>query len=409
MCCEGRTFPTGGFCIDVRDDCPYFDLMAAVPAPKWRNKWFYIPVDQEVRPLFSTGKYIMKTKAWQHSLSTKEKEEASLLMVKVAGLLKTVTGLQLISTFVKRRVWPLQQRAHPLWRYEGPLDVTRMSDAALAGHVFHDHVKYITSVKPDDVASFDFSVFPFSLGTPLPEVTVQLLFSEFILLIFLCEYSCLMCLLLGCEQGHSTASTLPPLPEYGDTEETRQLAELEATNIFLLATGLSHTGETVADEEHSFQGVEEPVARCAVKRRRLCRAKASDTQPENMEEKGLEEFATPPPETGVLPPIRQLPVAATEPIIEDDHEYVLLTVLLSFCLSLYLLLHLICTAFNIRTGPLLVELILLQSGKGQLWPPLMLKLKKPKLWRWPLRRPLIRCHLLLLRLLTRRRLLPSPG
>ena len=153
----------------MRDGCRYFDVTSAEPSQKWRKKWFYVLVDQNLLLAFFTASPEM-LESWDHVLSTTEEEEASSLMFRVQEMRRAVTGIQLVSTYVYRRVCPLRQRAHPLWRYEGCLDVTRMSPIELSGHGFHGCVKHITGISPVDIASFDFSVFSYGLGTPIPEV-----------------------------------------------------------------------------------------------------------------------------------------------------------------------------------------------------------------------------------------------
>ena len=135
-------------------------------------------VDQSLLPAFSTAPPTMLA-SWDHDLSTAEEEEASPLMFRVQELCKTITRIKLVSTYVWRRVWPLRRRAHPLWRYEGCLDVTRMSATELSGHEFHGYVKHITGISSVDIASFDFSVFPYGHGTPIPEVFFDLLLAPF--------------------------------------------------------------------------------------------------------------------------------------------------------------------------------------------------------------------------------------
>ena len=63
---------------------------------------------------FSTAAFT-RTKAWDHQLSAEEMEEASPLLARIGGMLDKVRGIHLIATFVKRRVWPLRARAHPMW------------------------------------------------------------------------------------------------------------------------------------------------------------------------------------------------------------------------------------------------------------------------------------------------------
>src|SRR3954466_12755227 len=46
---------------------------------------------------------------------------------RIDSLKDELTGGQLISVFVKRRVQPLQHRVRPMWQYTGPDDSTRCS------------------------------------------------------------------------------------------------------------------------------------------------------------------------------------------------------------------------------------------------------------------------------------------
>ena len=59
-----------------------------------------------------------------------------------------------------------------MWRYEGPLDATRMSNVELSPNELDAHVKYITSIKADEVIDFNSSVAPFGLENALPAVNI---------------------------------------------------------------------------------------------------------------------------------------------------------------------------------------------------------------------------------------------
>ena len=114
MACHGRVNPVRGVGFQVKAGCKYFTLKAVESAQGWRTKWFYVQLGQDIRPAFSTN-VAEKTKAWEHSLSSVEEVEASPLLERVAGLMNTgVSGIQLIHTFLKARVCPLQQRVHPM-------------------------------------------------------------------------------------------------------------------------------------------------------------------------------------------------------------------------------------------------------------------------------------------------------
>ena len=53
----GHTYPVGGFGIQVRNDTRYFALKPVDSAQGWRKRWFYVRVDQEGVPPFSTAVY----------------------------------------------------------------------------------------------------------------------------------------------------------------------------------------------------------------------------------------------------------------------------------------------------------------------------------------------------------------
>ena len=98
-----------------------------------------------MQPAFASDGISSRTKAWSHKLTTEEALEAAPLITRIGELLHHLSGMQIIATFVRMRVWPLQARAHPMWEYEGPSDSTRiclveLSANELASHVRFDHV-----------------------------------------------------------------------------------------------------------------------------------------------------------------------------------------------------------------------------------------------------------------------------
>ena len=146
----GRTYPLGGCGIQVRSDTRYFALKPVDSAQGWRKKWFYVSVEQDGVPTFSTASSLAKTNAWAHQLSTEEKAEAAPLLSQIGNMLGNVTGVHLIATFVKMWVWPIRARAHPMWQYEGVLDSSRMSQEELSKNELVTHVRSITSIKASD-------------------------------------------------------------------------------------------------------------------------------------------------------------------------------------------------------------------------------------------------------------------
>ena len=56
-----------------------------------------------------------------------EKTEVGILATALFGIVNTgVNNMDLLETFLTRRIQPLQARAHPMWLYEGPNDPTRV-------------------------------------------------------------------------------------------------------------------------------------------------------------------------------------------------------------------------------------------------------------------------------------------
>jgi len=165
----GRTYPVGGCGIQVRSDTRYFRLKTVDSAQGWRKGWFYARSEQEGVANFSAAAFV-RTKAWDHQLSAEELAEAAPLMTRIDEMLGTVTGIHLIATFVKRRVWPIRARAHPMWEYEGASDSTRMSPEELSRNELLSHVRSITNLTQDKPCNVDCPVAAYGLENPLLEV-----------------------------------------------------------------------------------------------------------------------------------------------------------------------------------------------------------------------------------------------
>ena len=169
----GRTYPVGGCGIQVRSDTRYFHLKTVDSAQGWRKGWFYASVKQDAATPFSTAAFA-KTKAWDHQLSAEEMAEAGPLMTQIGNMLDKVTDIHLIATFVKRRVWPIRARAHPMWQYEGAHDYTRMSPEELSKNELLAHVRSITNLTAADPCNVDCPIAPYGLENPLLQVCMLL-------------------------------------------------------------------------------------------------------------------------------------------------------------------------------------------------------------------------------------------
>ena len=139
-------------------------------AQGWRKKWFYAYSNQEIQPMFASDGASSRTKAWSHKLNTEEALEAAPLITRIGELLHHLSGMQIIATFVRMRVWPLQARSHPMWEYEGPSDSTRISPVELSANELASHVRMITCTKSSDEINIISTVKPYSLENPISEV-----------------------------------------------------------------------------------------------------------------------------------------------------------------------------------------------------------------------------------------------
>ena len=68
-----------------------------------------------------------KRPSWSNFLPASEFPIVDPLVQKISALKDNLTGRQLISLFVRRRIQLLQYRVRPMWQYDGPEDPTRCS------------------------------------------------------------------------------------------------------------------------------------------------------------------------------------------------------------------------------------------------------------------------------------------
>ena len=188
-CRGGRTYPVGGLQVQVRQNLRYFNMKFVDSAQGWRKKWFYAYTNQEIQPMFASDGASSRTKAWSHKLNTEEALEAAPLITRIGELLHHLSGMQIIATFVRMRVWPLQARSHPMWEYEGPSDCTRISPVELSANELASHVRMITCTKSSDEVNIISTVKPYSLENPISEVIFLLLFYSAVSILLICLYS----------------------------------------------------------------------------------------------------------------------------------------------------------------------------------------------------------------------------
>ena len=119
--------------------------------------------------LFDPAARVAKRPSWSNSLSASELSIVDPLVRKISALKDNLTGGQLISVFMKRRVQPLQHRVCPMWQYDGPEDPSRCSAEEFTLDGLLDRVHQVTKCASIKEKSF---VRPYADDLPLPQVLV---------------------------------------------------------------------------------------------------------------------------------------------------------------------------------------------------------------------------------------------
>ena len=102
-----------------------FKLLASVRG--WREKWFYAQDNCSGRQRYGLAEFSAappcKKKSWDHEMMEAEMLEADELLGRVTALRSPngsgLTGVDIMLTWLRRRVQPLQARVEPMWRYTG--------------------------------------------------------------------------------------------------------------------------------------------------------------------------------------------------------------------------------------------------------------------------------------------------
>lgn len=81
-------------------------------------------------------------------MSEEEKIQVGILVNAVVNLIRGgVTGMDLLESFLSRRIQPLQARDHTMWHYSGPEDTTRTHPE----EVFEETVVSVSKASPEPV------------------------------------------------------------------------------------------------------------------------------------------------------------------------------------------------------------------------------------------------------------------
>jgi hypothetical protein len=172
-------FQTGGFGCQVRPDVEYFNLQMPKNNPGWRTKWYYTKDkssnDESFRlEEFQPTSVLRPRMSWKHDLSDEEMKIIEPLMEKIQQLRATpkkeLSGIQLIRTFIERRIQPLTARAHCMWDYNDRWDSTRISQDELHEAEIDECIRTITNIKKKSSVPKIFGAVAFSKAFPRTEV-----------------------------------------------------------------------------------------------------------------------------------------------------------------------------------------------------------------------------------------------
>jgi hypothetical protein len=112
--------------------------------------------------------------SWRHELTDEEMKITEPLMEKIQQLRATpkkeLSGIQLIRTFIERRVQPLAARAHCMWDYTDRRDPTRISSDELREAEIDDSYRAVTNIKKKAFVPKIFDALAFSKSFPRMEV-----------------------------------------------------------------------------------------------------------------------------------------------------------------------------------------------------------------------------------------------
>ena len=86
---------------------------------------------------------------------------------------KQVTGLHLVSTFIRRRIQPLQAWVHGMWMYSGSSDPTRTREDELSRDELETRIRAITLKRAEDPCHKSSPVEPFGEGNDPTEVSLN--------------------------------------------------------------------------------------------------------------------------------------------------------------------------------------------------------------------------------------------
>ena len=119
----------------------------------------------------------MRRASWSHSLTAAESAELTPFLDRISLLKDELSGGELISVFVGRRVPPLQHRASPMWQYLGPADPTRCSPEEFESSELLTRLQWVTKYSSDSEMRL---ARPYSTEHPPPQVCDRVVMPVFV-------------------------------------------------------------------------------------------------------------------------------------------------------------------------------------------------------------------------------------
>jgi hypothetical protein len=173
----------GGAVISVRPEAQYLEFSISASVQGWRTKWFYIKdhkasfEDEYGLAPFDASKELKKLALWDLPPTDTEIEEIALLLTRIQALKGgkggALSGIQLMTFFVQRRVQPLQHRLSKLWNYSGLVDSSHNSGDLMEKQEVDKRVRSLTKLTKDHAVA-DLAADYFDYVHPLPKVRICL-------------------------------------------------------------------------------------------------------------------------------------------------------------------------------------------------------------------------------------------
>ena len=114
------------------------------------------------------------------SLSAAESAELTPYLDRISLLKDELSGGELISVFVGRRVQPLQHRASPMWQYLGPANPTRCSPEEFESSELLTRLQWVTKYSSDSEMRL---ARPYAAENPPPQVCARVALPVFVRLL----------------------------------------------------------------------------------------------------------------------------------------------------------------------------------------------------------------------------------